>query len=171
AVELRYPVTEAARALRDGECAFLAGSAHAPLYAFPEWAGDRLLAALSQGTYWVLVVHPRLGLARGARSGLRAVRVGAAPAADLAVRQLLRDAGVDPEQRRIEIAPVPGTGGPTVAFGLTAAEALAAGRIDGFWANGMGARIALERGTGTLLVDARERKSTRLNSSHVKSSY
>jgi ABC-type nitrate/sulfonate/bicarbonate transport system substrate-binding protein len=42
-----------------------------------------------------------------------------------------------------------------VNIGVTAAEALADGRIDGFWANGMGAEVAVRRGVGTVVVDAR----------------
>lgn len=155
ALELRYPVTTAARALRAGEIDFLAGSAHAALYAFPEWAGARLLTALSQHTYWFLVMHRRLGLARGDLASLAEVRIGAAPGPDLALHQMLRDAGVDPVARNIQIAPVPGAAAPSISFGLTAYEALAQGRIDGFWANGMGAQMAVRQQVGTVVVDAR----------------
>ena len=37
---------------------------------------------------------------------------------------------------------MPGASGSAVNFGLTAAEALAAGAIDGFWANGMATELA-----------------------------
>jgi ABC-type nitrate/sulfonate/bicarbonate transport system substrate-binding protein len=42
-----------------------------------------------------------------------------------------------------------------VSFGVNAARAMEEGRIDGFWANGMGAEVAVQRGTGTLVLDAR----------------
>jgi len=45
--------------------------------------------------------------------------------------------------------------GSTVNFGLTAAEALAAGKIDGFWANGMATEIAVTTGAGTVVLDVR----------------
>jgi ABC-type nitrate/sulfonate/bicarbonate transport system substrate-binding protein len=38
---------------------------------------------------------------------------------------------------------------------VTAAQALADGIIDGFWANGMGAEIAVRRGVGTIVLDVR----------------
>jgi sulfonate transport system substrate-binding protein len=47
-LELLYPVTDAAAALRDGTIDFLAGAAHAPMHAFPGWRGAKLVAALSQ---------------------------------------------------------------------------------------------------------------------------
>jgi ABC-type nitrate/sulfonate/bicarbonate transport system substrate-binding protein len=36
-----------------------------------------------------------------------------------------------------------------------AAQALEEGKIDGFWANGMGAEVAVRNGIGTLVLDAR----------------
>jgi ABC-type nitrate/sulfonate/bicarbonate transport system substrate-binding protein len=36
-----------------------------------------------------------------------------------------------------------------------AAKALADGKIDGFWANGMGAEVAVREGVGTVVLDAR----------------
>jgi ABC-type nitrate/sulfonate/bicarbonate transport system substrate-binding protein len=38
---------------------------------------------------------------------------------------------------------------------MAAASALEAGAVDGFWANGMGAEVAVRGGTGTLVIDAR----------------
>jgi NitT/TauT family transport system substrate-binding protein len=42
-----------------------------------------------------------------------------------------------------------------VNFGLTAAEALANGAIDGFWANGMAAELAVTSGIGSIVLDVR----------------
>jgi ABC-type nitrate/sulfonate/bicarbonate transport system substrate-binding protein len=55
----------------------------------------------------------------------------------------------------VTIAPVPNTGAASVNFGLTAAKALQERAIDGFWANGMGAEVALRSGAGTLILDVR----------------
>ena len=44
----------------DGEVDFVAGPAHVILLAFPEWQGAKLLAALSQGMYWILVMRADL---------------------------------------------------------------------------------------------------------------
>jgi ABC-type nitrate/sulfonate/bicarbonate transport system substrate-binding protein len=68
---------------------------------------------------------------------------------------MLREAGIDPVRDAVDIAPIPGTLGLKVNIGVVAAEALADGRIDGFWANGMGAEIAVRRGVGAVVVDAR----------------
>jgi NitT/TauT family transport system substrate-binding protein len=154
-LELLYPVTDAAAALRSGRIDVLAGAAHAPMHVFPGWRGVKLLIALSRNMYWFLVLRTELGIARGDLEALRDVRIGAAPGPDLGLRALLEEAGIDAAERGIRIGPVPGTEGAGVSFGVTAAEALAAGRIDGFWANGMGAEVAVRRGVGTVVVDAR----------------
>lgn len=154
-LELRYPVTDAAEALRTGKIDFLAGAAHAPMHAFPGWQGAKLIAALSQNMYWFLVMRADLKVARGDLDALRGVRIGAAPGPDLGLRVLLSDAGIDTAQRQIEIGPIPAAENADTSFGLAAAEALEAGLIDGFWANGMGAELAVRSGTGTLVLDAR----------------
>jgi hypothetical protein len=51
---------------------------------------------------------------------------------ELGLKQLLIDAGV--------------------SFGVAAAQALARGEIDGFWANAMGAEIALRHGTARATI-------------------
>jgi NitT/TauT family transport system substrate-binding protein len=150
-LELLYPVTDAAEALRSGKIDFLAGAAHAPMHAFPAWRGVSLVAALSQHMYWFLVVRADLGIARGDLDSLDGLRIGAAPGPDLGLRRLLAVAGVP----GASIGPVPSTKGAGTSFGLAAAKALAEGLIDGFWANGMGAEIAVRDGTGTIVLDAR----------------
>ncbi len=50
---------------------------------------------------------------------------------------------------------MPRTRDPGTNFGLAAAEALERGEIDGFWANGMGAEIAVTRKIGTIVLDVR----------------
>lgn len=154
-VELVFPVTDAAAALRDGRLDLLAGAAHAPLYAFPGWQGARLVAAISRNTYWFLVVRSDLGVGHGDLDALRDLRIGAAPGVDEGLRQLLVRSGVDLDERGLRIGPVPGVAPGTISFGVAAAEALADGRVDAFWANGMGAEVATSSGTGTVVVDAR----------------
>lgn len=154
-VELIFPVDRAYEALRDGEIDFVGGAAHGALAAFPEWRGVKLLGALAQGMYWFLVMRTDLGIARGDLAALRGRRIGAAPWVEMGLRRLLIASGLDPARDRIEIAPVPGATGSTINFGLTAAEALADGKIDGFWANGMATEIAVTSGTGTIVLDVR----------------
>jgi NitT/TauT family transport system substrate-binding protein len=153
--ELIFPVDRAYQALRDGDIDFVGGAAHGALAAFPEWRGVKLLGTLAQGMYWFLVMRADLGIARGDLAALKGRRVGAAPWVEMGLRRLLVAAGFDPEKNDIRIAPVPGATGTTVNFGLTAAQALEAGKIDGFWANGMATEIAVTTGVGNIVLDVR----------------
>jgi ABC-type nitrate/sulfonate/bicarbonate transport system substrate-binding protein len=157
-LELLSPVTRAYEALREGRLDFVAGAAHAALHAFRDWQGGRLLCALSQGTYWCLVVKAAIGARRGDLDAVRGLRIGAAPGPADGLRRLLESAGID-AARDVTIGPVPGAAGAGASFGVMAARALAAGTIDGFWANGMGAEVAVRSGTGTLVLDARREGS------------
>ena len=152
-VELIYPQTM--EALRDGEVALAADCAHATLEAFPGWAGAKLLMALSQHTYWLLIMRSDLNVAPGDLEALRGRRIGAGPGVDLVLTHMLREAKLDPRQHEIEIGPVPGSDKPGASFGVTAAHALAAGEIDGFWANAMGAATAINAGVGSVVLDLR----------------
>ena len=153
--ELIFPVDKCYGALRDGEVDFIGGSAHAVLSAFPRWEGAKLLCSLSQGMYWFLVMRADEGHERGDLGAVRGKKIGAAPWVDIGLKRMLREGGIDLERDEVEIAPVPGTSGPRVSFGVTAARALEDGLLDGFWANGMGAEIAVTRGVGTIVADVR----------------
>jgi NitT/TauT family transport system substrate-binding protein len=153
ALELIYPVDKCYAALRAGSVDLVGGSAHSALSAFPQWQGVKLVCAQAQGMYWFLVMHLDLGARRGDVSSVKGRRIGAAPWVDLGLRRLLIEAGIDPERDRVTIAPVPGAQGAGVNFGVTAAKALEERKIDGFWANGMGAEVAVRRGVGTVVLD------------------
>ena len=73
----------------------------------------------------------------------------------MGLRRLLIAAGIDPVRAGVTIAPVPGAQGAGVNFGVTAAQALQDRKIDGFWANGMGAEVAVRRGVGSIVLDVR----------------
>lgn len=154
-LELIFPVDRAYEALREGAVDFIGGSAHSVLAAFPEWQGAKLLCAQAQGMYWFLVMRTDLGARRGDLDVVKGRSIGAAPWVEMGLRRLLIEAGIDLERDRVRIAPVPGTGGDVVNFGLTAAKALEDGKIDGFWANGMGTEVAVRRGVGTVVLDVR----------------
>jgi ABC-type nitrate/sulfonate/bicarbonate transport system substrate-binding protein len=154
-LELIFPVDKAYAALRDGAVDFVGGSAHSALAAFPQWEGVKLLCAQAQGMYWFLVMHRDFGAARGDFGSVKGRRIGAAPWVDMGLRRLLIAAGIDPIRDRVTIAPVPGAQGAGVNFGVTAAQALEGRAIDGFWANGMGAEVAVRRGVGTIVLDVR----------------
>jgi len=153
-IELLFPVTRTYEELRDGRLDFVAGAAHAPLYAFPNWKGCKLLAALSQHMYWFLVLRRDIRAKRGDLRALKGLHIGAAPGPVDGLKRMLADTGMDPE-RDVKIGPIPGTAGSGVSFGIAAARALEEGKLDGFWANGMGAEVAVRSGVGTLVLDAR----------------
>jgi ABC-type nitrate/sulfonate/bicarbonate transport system substrate-binding protein len=88
-------------------------------------------------------------------SVVKGLRIGAAPGVNLSLQRLLVDAGIDPEKNSVQIMPIPGAAGPNVSFGLSAAKALEEGKLDGFWANGMGCEVALRRGVGKMVLDVR----------------
>ncbi len=157
-LELIFPVDKAYAALRDGAVDFVGGSAHSALAAFPNFHGVKLLCAQAQGMYWFLVMHADTRARHGDISIVKGRSIGAAPWVDMGLRGLLREAGIDPKRDDVNIAPVPGaapTPGAIVNFGLAAAKALEERKIDGFWANGMGAEVAVRRGVGTVVLDVR----------------
>jgi NitT/TauT family transport system substrate-binding protein len=154
-LELVVPVEKALDALKDGSLEFLGCSSHLVVGGFPEWHGAKLLCAQAQGMYWFLVMRADLKAARGDLLALKGRRIGAAYWIGMTLRQLLAEAGIDPARDGVEIAPIPGAHGAGMSFGVIAAQALEDGRVDGFWANGMGAELAVRRGVGTVVIDAR----------------
>lgn len=155
-LELIYPVTRTMEALRDRRIDFLAGAAHTTLSAFPRWQGAKLLAAVAQHMYWFLVLRADLAAKRGDVHAVKGLTIGAAPGPDQGLVELLRECGIDPQRDGVRIGPITAMGqGSTVSFGVNAAKALEAGEIDGFWANGMGAEVAVRRGVGTVVLDVR----------------
>ena len=154
-LESIFPVPKTFETLRDHKLDFVAASSHATLTVFPDWKGAKLLAALAQHMYWFLVLRSDLGAKRGDLQAIKGLRIGAAPGVDLGLKRMLAAAGLDPEADKIQIQPVPGATAPGVSFGVTAAKALSEGVIDGFWANGMGAEVAVRHGAGTIVLDIR----------------
>lgn len=154
-LELIYPVDKSYAALREGAVDFVGGSAHSALAAFPGWEGAKLLCAQAQGMYWFLVMHTDLGAKRGDVDVVKGRSIGAAPWVEMGLRRLLVEAGIDLARDQVKIAPVPGAQGAGVNFGVTAAKALEERKLDGFWANGMGAEVAVRRGVGTVVLDVR----------------
>jgi len=145
----------ATKALHDGSAdAMIAGSVHDVLTEFPRWKGVKIVVALSKGTPWLLVVRADLNAKRGDLSAIKGLRLTAAKGPDLALRQMLIGAKIDPD-RDLQIIELPGARARDVSFGVFAARALEAGQIDGFWANAMGAETAVSRGVGKVLVDVR----------------
>jgi NitT/TauT family transport system substrate-binding protein len=167
-IELVFPVDKAYAHLKAGKVDFVGGSAHSAVAAFPNWDGVKLLCAQAQGMYWFLVMHADYGVKRGEIDAVKGRKIGAAPWVELGLRRLLREANIDVQRDGVDIVPVPSQvpnpvpspvpsphGVVSVNFGLNAAKALEARQIDGFWANGMGAEVAVSRGVGTVVLDVR----------------
>jgi NitT/TauT family transport system substrate-binding protein len=159
-IELVFPVDKAYAHLKAGKVDFVGGSAHSAVAAFPNWDGVKLLCAQAQGMYWFLVMHADHGAKRGDIDAVKGRKIGAAPWVELGLRRLLREANIDVQRDRVDIVPVPSplpspSGVVSANFGLNAAKALEARQIDGFWANGMGAEVAVARGIGTVVLDIR----------------
>ena len=133
----------------------MAAPAHVALRAFPQWQGCKLLAALAQGMYWLLVLRADLAATPGDVNAVKGRTIGAAPMVELGLKQLLIDSGIDIARDGVRIVGVPGTHEPGVSFGVAAAKALEDGKIEGFWANAMGADNAVRRGVGKVVLDVR----------------
>ena len=155
-LELIFPVNRSLEVLRDGGIDFVGGSAHSTPFAFPGWKEGKLLAALAQNMYWFLILRSDLNAKKGDIGAIKGLKIGAAPLVDLGLKRLLVESGIDEKRDNVTIQPVPGAFiGENKNFGVAAAKALQAGVIDGFWANGMGAEVAVRSGAGTLVIDAR----------------
>ena len=153
--EMIFPVPACCEALRDGRVDLVAVSMHAPLWAFPRWRGSKALCALSQGMYWFLVVRKDLPIEKGDMNGLKGLRLAAAPAVEIGLKELFKAAGIDIAKEGISIGLPPGGVPPGASFGVVAAESLIRGEIDGFWANGMGAEVAVTSGIARMILDVR----------------
>jgi len=152
---LIFPNYKAYEALRDGVVDFVAGPAHVALLAFPEWHGAKLLAALSQGMYWLLVMRADLDVKPGDVKAVRGRTIGAAPLVELTLKHLLAESGIDLVRDRVNVVDVKRAHERGVSFGVAAAKALEDGQIDGFWANAMGAQNAIRSGVGKVVLDVR----------------
>jgi ABC-type nitrate/sulfonate/bicarbonate transport system substrate-binding protein len=153
--ELIFPNYKAYEALRDGKIDFVAAPAHVALAAFPDWRGCKFLMTLAQGMFWLLVLRADVNATPGDVSAVKGRRIGAAPMVELGLKQLLIDANIDLARDGVQIVGVPGADAPGVSFGVAAAQALAEGKIDGFWANAMGAENAVRQGIGKVILDVR----------------
>ena len=154
-LELIFPVPSCFESLREGQIDFVAGSAHAPLWAFPRWQGSKVLCSLSQGMYWFLVAKINSHIKKGHLDGLAGLKIAAAPGVDIGLVQLLKSAGVDPNREKIDIG-LPSGGVPKgTSFGVAAAAWMQEGIIDAFWANGMGAEVAVTDEIAKIIIDVR----------------
>jgi NitT/TauT family transport system substrate-binding protein len=148
-LELISPADKAYAALHSGAVHLVGAEAHAALAVFPNWSGVKLICAQSQGMYWFLVMRSDLVIASG-----RGRRIAAAPWVEMGLRRMLIAVGIDP-MRDLEIVTLPEILDRQVNTGVALAKALEERRIDGFWANGMGAAVAVHCGAGSVVLDVR----------------
>ncbi len=150
------PLSESHRqSLRDPDIHFVAGSAYGPLHQFPDWKGAKLLCALSQNTYWFLVLRSDIGAKRGDVNAVKGLRIGASDAPGLGLRRLLAEAGIDLDRDNVKIADIRLPGGRKDTRSRIGVEGLKSGIVDGFWGNAMRAKMAVREGIGTILLDVR----------------
>ncbi len=157
-LELIYPVDRTFEVLRDGGIDFVGGSAHSTPHAFPNWKGGKVLAAQAQHMYWFRILRADLNAKKGDINAIKGLKIAAAPLVNLGLKRMLVEAGIDEKRDNVTLVPVPMQylgEGHVKNFGVGAAKALEAGAIDGFWANGMGAEVAVRGGYGTMVIDAR----------------
>jgi len=141
--------------LRGGGVDFVAGSAYSPLQEFPDWSGSKVLCALAHYTYWFLVMRSDLGAKRGDVHAVKGLRIGTSDSVGKGLRRLLAESGIDIERDNVQIGPIPvAVADPAVRSGI-GAQAIKEGSIDGFWANGMRAEMAVREGVGMILLDVR----------------
>ena len=153
-LELISPGDKAFAALHSGAVHLVGAEAHTALAVFPDWSGVKLICAQSQGMYWFLVMRSDLMIERGDIASVRGRRIAAAPWVEMGLRRMLVAVGIDP-MRDLEIVTLPEILDRQVNTGVTLARALEDRRIDGFWANGMGAAVAVHRGAGSIVLDVR----------------
>jgi ABC-type nitrate/sulfonate/bicarbonate transport system substrate-binding protein len=154
-VELVMPLSDAYERLTDGSITFVADGIHDSFVVWPRWNGLRALMTLQQGTPWLLVVRSDLDVPRGDLESLKGMRIAAALGPDAAFRRLLQEVGLDEGRDGIEICRLPGAEVAGMSYGVTAARALESHKVDGFWANAMGAALAVHRGAGRIHMDVR----------------
>jgi ABC-type nitrate/sulfonate/bicarbonate transport system substrate-binding protein len=144
------------QALRNGDIDLLAdGSVYRIPREFPGWKGARLVVALAQGTPWLLVVRADLAAEQGDLSAIKGLRLRAGGGPVEALKQMAIGAGILPGRDFEILVDLPATRGRAVSFGVSAARALEAGLIDGFWGNALGAETVIESGAGKVLIDVR----------------
>jgi ABC-type nitrate/sulfonate/bicarbonate transport system substrate-binding protein len=150
------PLEDAHRkSLQDPDIDFVAGSAYGPLREYPNFKGAKLLCALSQHTYWFLVLRSDLNAKRGDVSAVKGLRIGASDSPGLGLRCLLAEAGVDVERDKVAIQDIRFPSDRSVGRSRVGVEGIKRGIVDGFWGNAMRAEMAVREGVGTVLLDVR----------------
>lgn len=140
--------------LRDGAIHFFGGPAFAPMRAFPQWKGVKLVAALAQYSYWFMALRNDINIARGDMKTLKGLRIAASPGfPSAALRHMLSEAGLDMPRgdvRIVESAP-----SASHKHSRDGIKALQDDVADGFWGNGMRVALAEKEGIAKMHLDLR----------------
>ena len=154
-VDLLFPIPKTFEALRDGALDFVVGSAHATLLAFPGVARREITrrlrpAYLLVSRYSERSESPARRLERCQRTAHRRCAGRQPEPATAPGRSRHR-----PGQKWCANYADPGRCRSQCLLRLSAAKALEEGKLDGFWANGMGCEVALRSGVGKMVLDVR----------------
>ena len=91
---------------------------------FRNGKGAKLLAALSQGMYWLLVMRADLDVTPGDITAVKGRTIGAAPLVELTFKHLLAENAIDVARDQVRIVDVNRAYEGGVSFGVAAAKAL-----------------------------------------------
>jgi NitT/TauT family transport system substrate-binding protein len=145
-----------AEGLDDGSAHFFAGPAYGALDLFPEFAGVKLLCALSQYSYWFMGIRTDLDIRRGDIQALKGLRISSSTSAPgKGLRHMLVEGGIDFQRDNVRIVNSPSTGKNKVFRGNDGIIALQQDIADAFWGNGMRLEMAVRLGLAKLHIDLR----------------
>jgi ABC-type nitrate/sulfonate/bicarbonate transport system substrate-binding protein len=154
-VERAYGALNGPERLRNGDVHFLGGPAYMATRAFPGWKGVKLLCALAQYSYWFLAVRADLDVKRGDLGALKGLRISSSTAfPEVGLRHLLRQSGIDLEQDRVSIVPLPHTKDEHLKYRV-GVDALDQNIADAYWGNGMRLAIGEKLGVAKVHLDLR----------------
>jgi NitT/TauT family transport system substrate-binding protein len=146
-VEFVYKATDGPERMRDGNLELIGGPAYAATRAFPGWKGVKLLAALSQYSYWFLALRADIKASRGDLQALKGLRICAAESWPMiGLRYMLADAGFDLARDDIRLVPPPPAYGDKGYMARNGVDSITQNTADAFWGNGM--RVALGESLG-----------------------
>jgi ABC-type nitrate/sulfonate/bicarbonate transport system substrate-binding protein len=152
-MEFVFTPSSPSQALKDGAVDFFGGSPFTGLRNFPGWRGGVLLCALSHYTYWFLAIRSDIRCERGDVSAVKGLRLSASAEPGLAMKRLLKEAGIDFERDNVRIVPSPRRTSPNAAW--DGVDAIEQGLSDGYWGNGLRADLGVKRGIAKILLDVR----------------
>lgn len=155
-VEFVYKATDGPERMRDGNIELIGGPAYAATRAFPGWKGVKLLAALSQYSYWFLGLRADIKASRGDLQALKGLRISAADSWPvMGLRYMLADAGFDLARDNIRLVLPPPAYGDKGYMARNGVDSITQNIADAFWGNGMRVAIGESLGIAKMHLDLR----------------